>query len=519
MSALAADHMDKAAWRAAAAALALAGATALILMRDALSSMVGTWWNSVTFNHILLVPAILAWLVWQRRGVLAAVRPRPWAPGLIGVAAAGGVWFLGRIGDVNVVQQFGLVFTLQALVLTLLGPLVARVLVFPLGFMLFLVPFGEGLIPPLQDVTAHFIVKGLQLLNIPVYLDGYFLMTPSGNFEVAEACSGVRYLISTLVLGILFANVAFKSPWRRAVIIALSIIIPIIANGLRALGIVYIAYLTDNEYATGVDHLIYGWIFFAFVTIFLLIVGMSFSDKPAGAPAVDTATLPPQPALPARGSAALGIGLAALALVGAGPAYAALIAARQPMAQVETFAALPPPAGWQAVPAPDDWAPRYAGVDAERLEHFGKGGATLSLYRGRYNKQTPEGELIGYGNSAAAPLERWVRVAARARTVDWGGVPTPVIAMQINQGNAMVRDAWQVYWVNDRLLANDLAAKAHGALAKAFGGSLAAGTVVISVPRRFHGIGAQEELAAFAAALPPVAALLSPPQAMDEGGK
>ncbi|RME68266.1 MAG: exosortase A, partial [Alphaproteobacteria bacterium] len=241
-------HRDLAGlWRRALLLWGVFALAASLAMAPTLAAMVTVWWNSATFNHGLLIPFIIAWLVWDRRKTLAQVRPGLYPLGLIPMAGALMLWLLGRVGDVQMVQQFGWVFLMQFSVLTLLGLAATRALLFPLGYMLFLVPFGEFLIPPLQHFTAQFIVAGLQTLDIPVFLEDVFLSTPSGDFEVAQACSGVRFLIATLALGVLFANISFKSWRRRAVVVALAVIVPIIANGLRAFGIVYIAYLTDNE--------------------------------------------------------------------------------------------------------------------------------------------------------------------------------------------------------------------------------------------------------------------------------
>ena len=88
----------------------------------------------------------------------------------------------------------------------------------------------------------------------------------------------MRFLIATIALGCLFANLSFRTPLRRSIILFLAVLVPIVANGIRAFGIVYIAHITDHTVAVGVDHLVYGWIFFAFVTIVLLAIGMTFRE-------------------------------------------------------------------------------------------------------------------------------------------------------------------------------------------------------------------------------------------------
>ena len=134
-------------------------------------------------------------------------------------------------------------------------------------------PFGEALIPPLIDFTADFTVTALQLTGIPVYREGSFFTIPSGNWSVVEACSGLRYLIASFTLGALYAYLTYRSLKRRLIFIALSVIVPIIANGVRAYLIVMTGHLSDMSLAVGIDHLIYGWVFFGLVMLLLFWAG------------------------------------------------------------------------------------------------------------------------------------------------------------------------------------------------------------------------------------------------------
>ena len=115
-------------------------------------------------------------------------------------------------------------------------------LAFPLLFLLFAVPFGEVFIAPLIEFTADFTVAAVQLTGIPVLRNGTRFDLPTGSWSVVEACSGVRYLISSVTLGCLYAYLTYRSTTRRALFVALSIVVPIIANGLRAYMIVMIGH-------------------------------------------------------------------------------------------------------------------------------------------------------------------------------------------------------------------------------------------------------------------------------------
>jgi exosortase A len=189
------------------------------------------------------------------------------------------VWLFSYVADINVLGQLSAVISLICLIWLLVGNKIAWRYKFPLAYLIFSVPMGENLIPQLQDITAWLTVAFLKLNGIPVYVDGLYIQTPTGMFEVAVACSGIRYLIASIAVGTLFAYLTYNKTYKQMVFIVFSIFLPILANGIRAYGIVAIAYYSDMKYATGVDHLIYGWLFFGIVMMLMFWVGGFFADK------------------------------------------------------------------------------------------------------------------------------------------------------------------------------------------------------------------------------------------------
>ena len=269
-------------WVGAGLATFVGIATVIALLGQTAAAMVETWWDSTTFGHRFLIVPVSAYLIWRRRAALAAVVPAPHWLGLAGMAVAALAWALGYVTGTLMVQELALVAAIQALVLTVLGWRATRLVLFPLLYLYFAVPFGEALVPHLQSITALFVVELLQRVGVPVFMDGMFISTPTGNFLVAEACAGLRYLIASMALGVLFAMIMYRAWWRRLLFVGLSVVVPIVANGIRAFGIVALAYLTDNELGVGVDHLIYGWVFFSLVTVLLLLLGMTFREPAPG---------------------------------------------------------------------------------------------------------------------------------------------------------------------------------------------------------------------------------------------
>jgi len=274
-------------WRAHLAALGLACLAILLLFARDAADIAAIWWSSSTFNHCLLIGPIIAWLVWQRLPELSRLTPAAWAPGLI-LAGAGALgWLLGEAGGIAFARHLGLAFMLQGAVIACLGKAVARGLAFPLFYALFLVPVGEELVPAMQTLTARIAAGLLALAGVPAHLEGVFITTPTGYFEVAEACAGVKFLIAMIAFGALVANVCFRSWPRRIAFMTASILIPILANGVRAWGTIYISHLTSVDFAASFDHVVYGGIFFAIVIALIIGAGWRFFDRGVGDPWFD----------------------------------------------------------------------------------------------------------------------------------------------------------------------------------------------------------------------------------------
>jgi exosortase A len=273
------------AWRTTLPVLGVGFVALFVLFSSTATQIAQTWWGNDAYNHGLFILPISLFLVWRLRHKLARIAPQPTIWGVGAMAAAAFGWLFGNVAGVLVVEQFSLVFMLQAFILSVVGWRVARAALFPIFFLVFAVPFGEFLIPPLQDFTALFTVRALQLTGIPVFLEGLYIQIPAATFEVAAACSGSRFLITSVTLGALVANQFYHQTWRRVLFIALAILVPIIANGFRAYGLVMIAHLSDLELAVGADHVTFGLIFLSIVIVLLLLAGSLFREKtlPAGA--------------------------------------------------------------------------------------------------------------------------------------------------------------------------------------------------------------------------------------------
>jgi len=480
-------------WRRHGIGLALAAAAILLLFRDDVVRLVSIWWTSTTFGHCLFIGPVIGWLVWQRRRELAALTPVAWWPGLALVAAGGAGWLMGDAGSVGFARQLGLVVMLQGAVVTLLGPQVARGLAFPLGYALFLVPFGEEMEPALQAVTVRMVMPLLHLAGVPASSNGVLIHAGRYWFEVAEACSGAKFVIAMLAFGVLVANVCFVSWRRRAWFLLAALVVPVLANGLRAFGTIYAAHLTSVEAATGFDHIVYGWLFFGLVMAAVLAIGWRWFDRAPDAPAFDPAALPPV----AAGRMGLPIGvLLTVAVAGVWPIWSAGIAHRAtPLpARID----LPQVAGWTRAPlsrrAP--WVPFYPGADHRLFGRYARGGAAVDLAIAVFGSQG-EGHKIGaFGTGAIREEDRWVRVADEPPIA--GGK-----AMRITAAGPVERVVATWYVVGDTVTSDERVVKIETMKAKLFGGVQRAVAIHLSA-EVLPGRDPRADIAALAAALGPV---------------
>lgn len=315
-------------WRGWGPALPVLGAGLLLLgalFGAEVAAAVRTWTTSAAYNHGWLVLPIALWLGWTRRDRLAALPPRP-APALALLALPAGLaWLAAERMGIMEGRQFAALGALYALLLATLGWRVCRAVAAPLAYLVFLVPFGAFAVPLLQAVTARLVEFGLSLTAIPHYVDALVIEIPEGTFHVAEACAGLRFAVASLAFGALYALVMFRSPGRRLAVMALALAVPVLANGLRAFGLVVLGHLQGSAAAVEADHVLYGWVFFSLVILLLTLAGLPFrEDGPA--PAMGGAPGPRVPApRPATRSGIVAAAGLAVAVAASGPIAAALL--------------------------------------------------------------------------------------------------------------------------------------------------------------------------------------------------
>ena len=488
--------------RRALLAAGLAVVAILALYWSTVASMVAIWWRSETFAHGFVVVPICLWLVWRRRDALARIDAKPWWPGLVGVAGAGALWLVCSAGDVLVGEQLAVVLMIQAAIVTVVGTRAARVLAFPLLFLLFAVPAGDILVPWLINRTADFTVGALRASGVPVYREGNHFVIPSGMWSVVEACAGLRYLIASLMVGTLYAMLAYRSALRRALFIVASILVPILANWLRAYLIVMLAHLSSNKIAVGIDHLIYGWIFFGIVMLLLFWIGSYWQEAPAAEPPQATGGT----AGGARSAnlwpgAAAAVVLAALWL----PTDAAIKAKAQ--GDDPVLPAVAPAPEWQASSAAvAPWKPRYAGFVSERSQAFQRGDRGVGLYLAYYRAQRKGHELITSTNELVSMNDwDWKLLSQGTDTVEWRGERQDVDSATLS-GPALRLEVFRLYWISGRTTASEATAKLLTAWSVLSGRGDDSALILMYTPEAGKGGEARRLLQSFAAEMSPAIA-------------
>jgi len=451
----------------------------LFWYRDTFMAMVGIWDRSDTFAHGFVIAPISAWLVWRRRHFIDHVPIAPSLLGICGGLVAGAAWLLGELASVDAVSQFAFVGMLVGFIWAVMGTAVVRTYAFPIGFLFFMVPIGEFLFPTMMQWTADFIIWAVRASGVPVYAEGFLLVIPSGRWQVVEGCSGVRYLMASIVVGSLYAYLNYRSMQKRLLFVAASIVMPVLANWLRAYGIVMLGHLTDNRLAAGADHLIYGWVFFGIIIMALFWIGSRWQEDEEQAPVV-----PAGPAV-SQGARAGGLGWLAAAAIAVGlwvPVLGYLD--RQVEQGPVRFAALDGQGAWQRAQMDElpPWSPSYDGMRDTHRSAWRAESVPVGVYVGYYRDQGPGSELINSENRVLISKDPvWRMTVAGPVQVQLGDRMQGWRELEMASASArmIVRHA---YWIGGRWTTSDHLAKVYLALSRLRGEGDDSAVVMLHAP-------------------------------------
>lgn len=464
-------------WLIAAAVVVGVAVCIFALSADATLTALDVWQSSTAYNHAFLILPIALYVLYERRGIFSVIAPRPAPIFAILLLPLGAVWLVAERASIMEAQQLIMIAMLQVAIAAIVGWRAYRAMLFPCLYLFFLVPSGDFLVPVLQDFTAEFSVAAIRLFGIPVFVDGIFITIPSGSFEVAEACAGLRFLIASVAFGVLFANLVYRSNLRRAGFVAISIVVPIIANGFRAVGIIMLAYFSNNELAAGADHLVYGWVFFSFILLLLIWIGMQFRESgPSEADLVgrDMAVI-----APGGSGAVLMAGVLAAVAAGAGPAYGEYLSSRPVTADLAKLTAPKVGQGWRMAPQTSEWNPKYDTADKLiRQSYRSADGKTIDLAIAYYTRQEGDKELIRYGNRLT-DNKVWQRAGDGGASLMIDGQMTKVFLSRL-WASGQKRLVVRIYWIGSRFTASGLKGKLFQVVGELVTGQRAAAAILLS---------------------------------------
>ena len=253
--------------------VAILGVLSVWLYWPTLIHLVAQWWNDPNFSHGFFVPLFSAFVIWQERHRLARITPQPSWSGVIVLLAGLGLLIVGRLGAELFLDRSSLLLILAGVVILFLGWNLFRAVLFPWAFLLLMIPIPTIIFNqitfPLQVLASQVAANVLPVLGVPVLREGNVINLPAMPLEVAEACSGIRSLMSLLTLAIIYGYLMEKRLWVRWTLAIASIPITVIANDVRIVGTGLLVQYWDPQAAEGYFHASWGWIIFVVSLIML----------------------------------------------------------------------------------------------------------------------------------------------------------------------------------------------------------------------------------------------------------
>jgi len=319
----------------------------------------------------------------------------------------------------------------------------------PLAFLYFMVPFGEILIPFLQQMTAHAVINLLNFFGLDAALDGVLITTQAGTFEIARACAGLNFLLAALMIACVYACQTLHNQRVRAAFIMIAAVVALAANFLRAFLLILIATLSDMRLAVGADHLAIGFVFYGAIFFVLFAIGARMSR---------TNRVGPEhaPVAPRRPWRPLVAGAAMVPVIAAA-AYAAFV--------FDFTVTLPSPPrdltlnapGWRILPPPENWAPSL-NADKVSAATYDRQGARVYVHQAYIVEDRPGKEIVNARN-APADGHDWRQIAELNDVVYLFGESKPVpLAVLAGPDRRRLLVA-TVYWRGDAIYTDRIAFK------------------------------------------------------------
>jgi EpsI family protein len=434
--------------------LALGGIAAAMAfgLGTGLDRLMGRWSDPYSYGHSYLVVPMALWLLFVGLRGTKIKRLGPSAAGFSLVLGTVVLYAFAETLDFTLGMQVAIPLVLLASVYALTGSQFTLYTMIPFAMLYFAIPIWDHLIPYLQDIATWVVTAWLRWTGITAHIDGHLITIRAGLLEIAEGCSGLRFVLVSLMLAAFFA-LSWLRRWRsRLVLVLVAALVSMLANWVRIFTLVLIGDWSAMEHSliTG-SHYAYGWVVFYLFMAPLLWFALWLESReptrtiPSGPPRVDDV---------ARSWSFLIMG-ALIAALAASPALLRsgerIPAEPQAMTLLSTL-----DEGWQSVSPASDWRPRYWSPHMEGHAGFiSPGGAQIDVFIARYLSQQPGSKLISKMNTLNPG---WQEVERRVAELAVNGQYRRVLATELStRGSRRVALSW--YMVGGRPTHHDMTAK------------------------------------------------------------
>jgi exosortase len=245
-----------------------------------IARLVRQWWSDPDFSHGFFVPLFSGFVLWHTRARLVAIRPQPSAWGLPVILISLATLVVGTFGVELFLSRVSLILLMAGMVIFFLGWTMLRAVLFPLSFLVLMVPIPaivfSQITLPLQILASKLAAWTLPVFGVPVLREGNIINLPAMPLEVAQACSGIRSLMSLTTLAIMYGYLMEQRTWVRVALAVASIPIAVAANGLRIVGTGLIVQYWDPDKAEGFFHIFSGWLVFVVSLLMLFALHRGF---------------------------------------------------------------------------------------------------------------------------------------------------------------------------------------------------------------------------------------------------
>jgi exosortase len=257
-------------------AVGLVLAAFVLVYWSVIRGLIDAWSTDDNYSHGFFIVPLALYFAWERRTAIATARVEPSMTGVLVVAGSLFLLIAGLLGAELFLSRVSIVLTIAGAILFLFGWPMLRVLAFPIAFMLLMIPLPALIFNkiafPLQLLASNVGEYTVRSLDIPILREGNVLILANAKLEVAEACSGIRSLVSLFTLGIVFGYFVDQRAWVRSFIALSAIPVAILANGLRVASAGVAAHNFGTAGVEGLFHEFSGWVVFviAFLMMFAL---------------------------------------------------------------------------------------------------------------------------------------------------------------------------------------------------------------------------------------------------------